>query len=95
MSHQAQELIQRIRTSAPSRNVGGGSKNVFGRYPSRKMGITIIHLGKTEIILRGDGDNLIQLSCSEQVYDTENHPSLGQSPQEAFSQTQRSVRSFD
>lgn len=41
LSHQAQELIQRIRTSEPSRNVGGGSKNVFGRYPSQKMGVTI------------------------------------------------------
>lgn len=41
LSHQAQELIQRIRTSEPSRSVGGGSKNVFGRYPSRKMGVTI------------------------------------------------------
>ena len=41
LSHQAQELIQRIRTSEPSRSVGGGSKNVFGRYPSRKMRVTI------------------------------------------------------
>lgn len=41
LSHQAQELIQRIRTSEPSRSVGGGSKNVFGRYPSGKMGVTI------------------------------------------------------
>ncbi|MGK7897003.1 MAG: TnsA endonuclease N-terminal domain-containing protein [Xenococcus sp. (in: cyanobacteria)] len=41
LSRQAQELIQRIRSSEPSRSVGGGSKNVFGRYPSRKMGVTI------------------------------------------------------
>jgi putative transposase len=41
LSHFSQELIQRIRTSEPSRSVGGGSKNVFGRYPSRKMGVTI------------------------------------------------------
>lgn len=41
LSHQAQEIIQRIRTSEPSRNVGGGSKNIFGRYPSRKMEVTI------------------------------------------------------
>lgn len=41
LSHQAQEIIHRIRTSEPSRIVGGGSKNVFGRYPSRKMGVTI------------------------------------------------------
>jgi putative transposase len=41
LSHSSQELIQRIRTSEPSRSVGGGSKNVFGRYPSRKMRVTI------------------------------------------------------
>jgi putative transposase len=41
LSYQAQELIQRIRTLEPSRSVGGGSKNVFGRYPSRKMRVTI------------------------------------------------------
>ncbi|HBQ99296.1 MULTISPECIES: TnsA endonuclease N-terminal domain-containing protein [unclassified Roseofilum] len=41
LSCQTQEVIQRIRSSEPSRNVGGGSKNVFGRYPSRKMGVTI------------------------------------------------------
>lgn len=41
LSHQTQNLIQNIRTSPPSRLVGGGSQNVFGRYPSRKMGVTI------------------------------------------------------
>lgn len=35
------ELISRIRESEPSRNVGGGSKNMFGFYPSGKMGKTI------------------------------------------------------
>lgn len=32
LSHQTQILIQNIRTSPPSRLVGGGSQNVFGRY---------------------------------------------------------------
>ncbi|MEL7244809.1 MAG: TnsA endonuclease N-terminal domain-containing protein, partial [Cyanobacteria bacterium J06573_2] len=41
LSHQTQEVIERIRSSEPSRSVGGGSKNVFGRYPSQKMGVTI------------------------------------------------------
>lgn len=41
LSHQTQELIERIRSSPPSRHVGGGSKNVSGRYPSRKMRATI------------------------------------------------------
>lgn len=34
-------LIARIRASHPSRRVGGGHSNVSGRYPSRKMGVTI------------------------------------------------------
>lgn len=41
LSHQSQQIIERIRSSEPSRSVGGGSKNVFGRYPSQKMGVTI------------------------------------------------------
>jgi len=34
-------IIDEIRTSPPSRRVGGGSSNVCGRYPSKKMGATI------------------------------------------------------
>lgn len=34
-------VIDRIRTSDPARRVGGGRSNVSGRYPSRKMGVTI------------------------------------------------------
>jgi len=34
-------LISAIRSSGPSRRVGGGSANVCGRYPSKKMGVTI------------------------------------------------------
>src|SRR5690349_21110044 len=34
-------LIAQIRSSPPNRRVGGGKKNVCGRYPSRKMGVTI------------------------------------------------------
>ncbi|MEH1893463.1 MAG: Tn7 transposase TnsA N-terminal domain-containing protein [Nostoc sp.] len=41
LSSQAQNLIEKIRSSEPSRRVGGGQKNVSGRYPSRKMGATI------------------------------------------------------
>ena len=33
--------INHIRSSDPSRRVGGGRSNVSGRYPSRKMGVTI------------------------------------------------------
>lgn len=34
-------VVEEIRTSDPSRRVGGGSSNVCGRYPSKKMGATI------------------------------------------------------
>lgn len=34
-------LISHIRSSAPSRRVGGGKSNVSGQYPSRKMGVSI------------------------------------------------------
>src|SRR5436853_3770976 len=37
----ARALIDQIRTSDPARRVGGGRSNVSGRYPSRKMGVTI------------------------------------------------------
>ena len=36
-----QSVITQIRRSEPSRRVGGGRMNVVGRYPSRKMGVTI------------------------------------------------------
>jgi len=34
-------VIDQIRSSDPARRVGGGRSNVSGRYPSRKMGVTI------------------------------------------------------
>ncbi len=37
---QDKKIIEKVRSSEPSRRVGG-SKNVSGRYPSRKMGVTI------------------------------------------------------
>jgi putative transposase len=40
-SEEAQSIIVRIRSSDPARRVGGGRRNVAGRYPSRKMGVTI------------------------------------------------------
>jgi transposase InsO family protein len=41
LSERAQLTINQIRSSGPSRRVGGGKNNVSGRYPSRKMGVTI------------------------------------------------------
>ncbi len=34
-------VVHQIRSSDPSRRVGGGRRNVSGRYPSKKMGVTI------------------------------------------------------
>jgi putative transposase len=34
-------VIDHIRHSDPARRVGGGCRNVSGRYPSKKMGVTI------------------------------------------------------
>src|SRR2546425_6046177 len=40
-SDEARSVIQHVRSSAPARRVGGGRRNVTGRYPSKKMGVTI------------------------------------------------------
>ena len=40
-TEQACATIAKVRSSAPTRRVGGGRQNVSGRYPSRKMGTTI------------------------------------------------------
>lgn len=37
----ARATINQVRSAAPSRRVKGGRSNVSGRYPSRKMGMTI------------------------------------------------------
>src|SRR6266571_4103822 len=41
LSHEAQALIETIRSSPPSRRVRSVAGNVSVRYPSRKMGVTI------------------------------------------------------
>lgn len=41
LSPQARSVIDGIRSSGPARRVGSGRRNVCGRYPSRKMGVTI------------------------------------------------------
>src|SRR5262245_53008735 len=38
---QTRAIIDSIRSSCPARRVGGGKSNVSGRYPSRKMGVSI------------------------------------------------------
>jgi len=41
LSEMSRSAIDHIRSAPPSRRVGGGRQNVSGRYPSRKMGVTI------------------------------------------------------
>ncbi|MGA2889809.1 MAG: Mu transposase C-terminal domain-containing protein [Terracidiphilus sp.] len=41
LTQAAREAIATIRQGRPARRVGGGQRNVAGRYPSRKMGFTI------------------------------------------------------
>ncbi|MGE0278828.1 MAG: Mu transposase C-terminal domain-containing protein [Nitrospiraceae bacterium] len=41
LSEQAERVIAEIRSSAPARRVQSRRGNVSGRYPSRKMGVTI------------------------------------------------------
>lgn len=41
ISSETQKRIEDIRSNEPARNVYGGRKNVSGRYPSKKMGVTI------------------------------------------------------
>jgi hypothetical protein len=40
LTEHARSVITAIRSSNPSRRVGGGTSNVRGRYPSRKMTVT-------------------------------------------------------
>ncbi len=41
LSDEALSVVAHVRCSNPARRVGGGHSNVTGRYPSKKMGITI------------------------------------------------------
>ena len=41
LTEATRSVIDHIRLTGPSRRVGGGRQNVSGRYPSRKMGVTI------------------------------------------------------
>jgi transposase InsO family protein len=41
LSQEARQVVERVRSAGPTRRVGGGRDNVSGRYPSRKMGVTI------------------------------------------------------
>ena len=56
LTQAAREAIAAIRQGRPARRVGGGQRNVAGRYPSRKMGFTIqfeSHRVELPFIIRG------------------------------------------
>ncbi len=59
LPEQAKTIIQRIRSSPPSRLVRGAAGNVSGRYPSKKMGCTIqfeSHRGELAFIYQLEHD---------------------------------------
>jgi putative transposase len=41
LTEKARATVAEVRSRNPTRCVGGGRHNVSGRYPSRKMGLTI------------------------------------------------------
>ncbi len=41
LTDEALSVVAHVRCSQPARRVGGGHSNVTGRYPSKKMGVTI------------------------------------------------------
>jgi hypothetical protein len=41
LPERGRSIIHQVRSSDPARRVGGGHRNVSGRYPSKKMGVTI------------------------------------------------------
>jgi len=62
LSEQAKTIIQRIRSSPPSRLVRGAAGNVSGRYPSQKMGCTIqfeSHRGELAFIYQMEHDPMV------------------------------------
>lgn len=59
LSAQARMIVQRIRSSPPSRLVRGAAGNVSGRHPSKKMGCTIqfeSHQGELAFIYQLEHD---------------------------------------
>jgi len=71
-------LIRRIRTSPPSRNVGGGRGNVRARLPSHKMGMTIQSESRTAekpvIRIFYEYDHLWETAIESQVLEFYDQP---------------------
>jgi len=69
-SEQAKALIERIRSSPPTRRVSGRAGNVPGRYPSRKMKATIQFESH-----RGELANIYELEHDPEVLEYYDQPS--------------------
>ena len=69
LSEQTRNKVQHIRSSQPSRRVGGGKKNVCGRYPSLKMGQTIQFESH-----RNELAHIYKLECDEDVLEYYDQP---------------------
>jgi putative transposase len=76
LSPEARQAVERVRSAGPTRRVGGGRDNVSGRYPSRKMGVTIqfeSHRVELAFIYEMEHDPDVLELCAGGIY-------VGQSP---------------
>ena len=77
LTERAENLIQQIRSSNPARLVQSGRGNVSGRYPSRKMGVTIqFESHKNELAHIQELDGLEDVKCrsAEEIGATDQQP---------------------
>ena len=65
------EAVAKVRSHGPTRRVGGGRINVSGRYPSRKMGVTIqfeSHKVELAFIYQLEHDSSVLELCAGGIY---------------------------
>ena len=65
LSDEARSIIDQVRTSDPARRVRSGRGNVSGRYPSKKMGVTIQKYQQRVIRPSGEVDALRWVNRAE------------------------------
>ena len=72
LSHEAIEIIQKIRTSPPVRKVQQNKKSVPGTYPSRKMGVTIqfeSHTVEFPFVYKAEhDDDILEIYCQPSTF---------------------------
>ncbi len=72
LSHEATEIIQKIRTSPPVRKVQQNKKSVPGTYPSRKMGVTIqfeSHTVEFPFVYKAEhDDDTLEIYCQPSTF---------------------------